>query len=205
MKKFLRLPALAVFLALTLSGCWHVPLSAIWRLREIDSSQVDPARLRLAARVPQWLEATPGSAKVRLTVQRGSEPDRVFELILEERGESADLAALAPESRPGAHFLVFRASAADVALLRGLQAEARAAKAADPSRKGGGSIALEAKACSRNPPPEGPIMIDLYLSVGDKGGFFKIYEDVDLRELHKPESRPEEVVPPCGKWSGRAS
>ncbi len=97
---------------------------------------------------------------------------------------------------------MFRASAADVAWLRALQDRARAEKAAGESHKG--RLLLTAEPCRRvDLPPPGPARVDLYLQLGDNEDFFKIYDDVDLRD---PAVLPnfDSVIPPCGKIAKRA-
>jgi hypothetical protein len=102
-------------MVLLLSGCWHVPLQAIWRLRNTDALTVDPAGVRLAVRAPDWLDAPPGHVHLKIISHEG-EPDEkatVFDLI--EQETSAAPRGLAGEALSGTHFGIFRASAADAA------------------------------------------------------------------------------------------
>lgn len=205
MQRFSLRLCLFLLAGLALSGCWHVPLSALWRLRSIDMLTLDPAGLRLAARMPLWLDAQPGTVKARLTYARDGESERVEEFDLVESRDPAELASLAAEEAAGTHMRNFRLPATESARLRTLQAEAAIQKAADPNRKGSIKIVIDARACKREtPPPEGPILVDLFLSLGNGKGYFKILEDVDLREWAKPGERFETTIPPCGKWAARA-
>jgi hypothetical protein len=194
---------LATLFAVFLSGCWHVPLSALWRLKQVDLLTIDPAGVRLAARAPDWLEAPPGHAHL-LIVGHIGEPDEKEELFdLIERDTPADLRALAGEAQPGTHFAVFRASAADIARLRDIQAQARAAKAAGDDRHKG-KLLLKAEPCRRIDPPPGPARVDLYLSLSEKEDFFKIYDDIDLRDPQLLGDKFETAVPLCAKTVKRA-
>jgi hypothetical protein len=204
MRSILRL-LVPLGLALALSGCWHVPMSTLWRLRNVDMLELDPAALRLGARLPNWLDPQPGTVTVKLTTARDGEAERVEELTLVETRETAELSQLATESRPGTHLRAYRLSGVDSARLRALQAASKAAKAAEPNRKGSIKIVLDARACQHERPPAGPILIDLFLSLGDGEGYFKLLEDVDLREWEKPGEKFEATTPACGKWATRAS
>lgn len=85
--------------------------------------------------------------------------------------------------------------------MRALQAEPKAAK--ETHRKRSVKIGIDARACRLAEAPEGPVLIDLFLSLGDGAGYFKILEDVDIREWQKPEETFEAMAPPCGKSSDR--
>jgi hypothetical protein len=201
MKKLFA-PTLSLLL---LTGCWHVPVSAIWRLQKLDTLAIDPAGVRLAARIPDWLDAAPGHVHLK-TVSHAGEPDaqeRTLDLVRDDA--PADLRALnADEGVAGARFAVFRVSAADAAWLRALQARARAEKAAGESGHKG-SLQLTAEPCRRAEPPPGPARVDLYLRPGEGEGFFKVYDNVDLREAGLFANKTfEDAVPPCGKIARRA-
>jgi hypothetical protein len=178
-------------------------MSALWRLRSVDALTIDPAGLRLAARIPQWLEPMPGSTTARIAMAREGEAERVETLALMESHDPAELRQLAAESLAGTHVYAYRLSTPDAARLRLLQAEARAGKASPAHRKGSVKITLDARACRLAEPPEGPVLIDLFLSLGDGTGYFKILEDVDIREWQKPGEPFEAMAPVCGKSGAR--
>jgi hypothetical protein len=208
MESFMR-ARLGAFVALgllapMLSGCWHVPPEAIWRLRKVDMLQLDPGSLRLAARTPDWLEAQPGSAMAKLFLQSGEGPEQEIDARLQEGATVAELRDLARGRAPGTHFLVFRIAAADAARLRAVQASARQAKAQNPGRSGGIRIKLEAKGCRRGDPPAGPAIADLYLSLGEGEAFFKVYQELDLSEMHGEGATFRDETPLCGKLAQKA-
>ena len=126
----------------------------------------------------------------------------VFDLIAQEAAAAPrDLAA---EALPGTHFGIFRASATAAGRLREIQARARAAKAAggaDPK----GRLFLTVEPCRRIDPPPGPVRVDLYLSLGEKEDFFKVYDDVDLRDPQVLGGKFETAVPPCGATAKRTN
>lgn len=205
----LKKPLAAAALLAVLSGCWHVPMSALWRLRALDALSLDPAAIRLAVLAPQWIEAPPGHVHV-LAVSHAGEPDEVeLKLDLVESREPRDLAALNAEplrgfARPDAHFALFRLSDADVARVEALQRRARAEKAAGGAGHRG-RIQLTAEPCRRDAPP-GPAWVDLFLRVKPNEDFFQIYENVDLRDpSFWAEKRFEDAVPPCAAPATKAS
>jgi len=201
MKNIVRAGALALT-SLLLSGCWHTPISSIARLSKIDTLAVNPSALRLAARAPDWLEAPPGHVHLKATLHAGEadEKDVVFDLV--DKTTPADLRALSGEARAGSHFMVFAASAADAARIGEIQTRARADKAAGVEHKG--KLQFYAEPCRRENPPPGPAMVDLYLKLGDNEDFFKVYQDVDLRDPATLGGELETVIPFCGKLTQRA-
>ncbi len=201
MKNMFRPVALGALLLL-LGGCWHVPVSAMWRLRKVDLLTVDPQGIRGAVRAPDWLEVPPGHIHLKIVSHEGEadEKETAFDLIAQE--SSSPPSVLAGEALSGTHFAVLRLSAADAARLREIQARGSAAKAAGEHHKG--RLSLTAEPCRRIDPPPGPVRVDLYLSLSEKEEFFKVYDDVDLRELIKPGESLEAAYPLCGKTAKRA-
>ena len=91
-----------------------------------------------------------------------------------------------------------------MARLRAFQVRVRAFKAEHPDLKGHGHVSIGAKACRRLDPPDAPVMIDLYLSLGEQEAFFKVYQDVDFRELIPLEKSFDMETPLCGKTVRKA-
>ena len=195
----LRVLVALALLAPALSGCLHVPLEALWRLRKLEMLKIDPANIRIAARIPGWLDARPGTASILLKLKSADGPERELKLALVEAPEEMAATSLAGERRPGSQILAFRIGAADVARLRALQAEAQERKAAHPDSRTDMRLSLDATTCRRAPPPPGEARVDFYLSLGDSDGFFKVYQDIDLRDTFKPDSAFEAATPPCAK------
>jgi hypothetical protein len=202
MKNWFRFSASGVALLL-LGGCWHVPVSAIWRLRKVDLVTIDPQGIRGAVRAPDWLEAPPGHIHFKIIRHEGEadEKETAFDLVAQESSRAPSV--LAGEAMSGTHFAILRVSAAEAARLREIQAQAQAAKAAGaaPHKT---RMLLTSEPCRRIDPPPGPVRVDLYLSLSEKEEFFKVYDDVDLREMTKPGESFETAFPLCGKTAKRA-
>lgn len=201
MQRIARIPALALT-GLLLSGCWHMPISALARLSNVDALAIDPGELRLAARVPDWLEAAPGHVHLKATLHAGEadEKEIVFDLV--DKTTPADLRALSGEARAGSHVVVFAASPADAARIGEIQTRVRAEKAAGVEHKG--KLQFYADPCRRGDLPPGPAMVDLYLKLGANEDFFKVYQDVDLRDPATLGGDLETAIPLCGKLTQRA-
>lgn len=177
-------------LPLMLSGCSslhvmsHVPLSSMSRLSSLKLEDIDPAHLRVAARMPELIE--PRKAGVKVTLTLGSAKT---ELVLEPATEPRELAALSSFQRAGTRLWSYRLTAADGARLRGLIAVAVAAG------EKWVSIAAGVDACRRGPLGTTPLPATTFLRT-DATGFIVLAEDLDLRSV-VPEHELAAKVPPC--------
>ncbi len=183
--------ALAItLLPLLLSACSslhvmsHVPLSSMSRLSSLKLEDIDPAHLRVAARMPELIE--PRRDGVKVTVTLGSTKT---ELVLEPATEPRELAALSSFQRAGARLWSYSLTAADSARLRGLIAVAVAAGEKKVS------IAAGVDACRRASLGTAPLPATTFLRT-DAGGFIILTEDLDLRSV-VPERDLADKVPPC--------
>src|SRR5215471_19239092 len=106
----------------------HVPLSTLSRLASLKLAEIDPAELRVAARLPDVLEPRPRGVKVRIDVagQNYGETPKA-ELVLEPAVEPSELAALSLHRRAGYQVWVYRLSPNDVDRLKHLTDEAAGA------------------------------------------------------------------------------
>lgn len=196
---------LAAMAALPLSACWHVPMSALWRLRQLDTLTLDPAEIRLAVLAPKWIEAPPGHVHVVVVSHAGEADEQQLRLDLVQSRAPEDLQAIKSEAlrgfaRADAHFGVFRLAEADVARIAILQARARAEKSSGGGHAG--KIQLTAEPCRRLGDPAaalpGPARVDLFLSTGAPRDFFQIYDNVDLRDPSLwPGKNFDEAIPAC--------
>src|SRR5215470_9694248 len=98
----------ALLAAALASGCTsltvmsHVPLSTMSRLASLKLTEIDPAELRVAARLPDALEPRLHGVKVRIDVggmKHGK--DSAAELILEPTVEPSELTPLSAQRRAG--------------------------------------------------------------------------------------------------------
>lgn len=181
----------ALLLVLTLmSGCSslhvmsHVPLATMSRLSALKLTDIEPAQLRVAARMPKHIE--PRKDGVKVTIALGQTKT---ELLLEPAVEAHELAALSRFERAGTRLWSYRLSVTDSARLQQMIA------AAASSGQRQVSIAAGVDACRRGSLGSGPLPTTTYLRT-DATGFIVLAEDLDLRSV-VPERDLASKVPPC--------
>ena len=166
----------------------HVPLSTMSRLASLKLAEIDPAELRVAARLPDALEPRSHGVKVRIDVA-GMDPgrDSTAELILEPAVEPSELAPLSAQRRAGHRIWVYRLPHSDVDRLKALIAAASGAS--------GLSIAAGVEACYRKPYGSAALPTTTFLKT-NATGFFVLTEDLDLRSIVSQQDLALRV-PPC--------
>jgi hypothetical protein len=162
-----------------LAGCTslhvmsHVPLATMSRLSSMKLAEIDPAHLRVAARMPAYLEPRRGGVTVSITI--GAKDAAKTELVLEPATEPSERSALSKFQRPGSRLWSYRLSSADAARLQ------QAIRAADGGQTST-TIAAGVDACRRGPLGSEPLPTTTYLRT-DASGFFVLAEDLDLRSV----------------------
>jgi hypothetical protein len=165
----------------------HVPLATMSRLSAMKLAEIDPAQLRVAARMPDHIEPRWGGVKVNITM--GTKEASKMDLVLEPAAEPQELSALSQYQRPGTRLWSYRLSAADAAHLQ------RTITAAGSSGQSSVSIAAGVDACRRGPLGSQPLPTTTFLRT-DAGGFLVLAEDLDLRSVVS-ESDLASKVPAC--------
>ena len=166
----------------------HVPLSTMSRLSSLKLAEIDPAELRVAARLPDALEPRSHGVKVRIDVagmKHGK--DSAAELILEPAVEPSELSPLSAQRRAGHRIWAYRLSHSDVDRLKALIAAASGAS--------GVSIAAGVEACYRKPYGSAALPTTIFLKT-NATGFFVLTEDLDLRSIVSEQDLALRV-PPC--------
>jgi hypothetical protein len=154
----------------------HVPLATMSRLSTMTTSDVEPAELRVAARLPEVLEPQPQGVKVRIrTSATGSAMWEEF--VLEAASETRDLEPLASYARNGTRLWAFRLTTADVARLQQMTTNA-----ARVGTSRGVEIAAGVDACRRGPLATNPLPTTTLLRT-NRSGYFVLTEDLDLRAI----------------------
>ncbi len=183
--------------ALLLQGCTnlhvmsHVPLSTMSRLSSLRLAEIEPAELRVAARMPEHIEPRRDGVKVRIDVAAsGQTAGFRDDLTLEAAVEPDEFSALSSHRRGGTRLWVYRLSGSDVTRLR--RTNALAAGRPEVARV---SIAVGVDACSRAPLGSARLETTTFLRT-NASGFFVLTEDLDLRSV-VPERDLATKVPPC--------
>jgi hypothetical protein len=190
--------ALASALVLGTSACAYMPVSTMVKLRSFDLGTFDPAALRVALQVADFVERRPG-AVVRAQVWTREDKSDLKEhvITMESVQEAGELAPLASFAKAGMKTHLYKVAARDVAVIRALQAEGVARHKA--GQKGGGvEIKPEPKACRTRDIPPGPFPAHLLAQVNPQQGYMVVLRNVDLHlELSNRGLSLEEQVPPC--------
>ena len=166
----------------------HVPLSTMSRLSSLKLAEIEPAELRVAARLPDELEPRPRGVKVRIDVA-GQKHGKTAEaeLILEPAVEPSELAPLSLHHRAGYQVWIYRLSPNDVDRLKHLIAKAGGAPAV--------SIAAGVETCHRKPYGSAALPTTTFLRTNGTG-FFVLTQDLDLRSMFSEQDLASRV-PPC--------
>ena len=197
-------PALAAGLSLLLSGCGHVPLTTMAKLRNFDIATADPSQLRVAIRAPDWLEPREAGAAILFKLKQGDEAAREERFALEPAEEPAETAQLAGHRLPGERIRAWRIAAAEVARARAFQEEGRAARLARPGRTQF-TVATALDGCRRGALREGPILTTTLLRTDAAAPYLPLLVDVDLRKVTREAGKDLDAeLPACGKSAMRA-
>lgn len=173
----------------TLNVARHVPLSTMSRLASLKLEDVDPATLRVAARLPLILQPQIGGVKVHLNVAGGSgKQEREF--ILEPAMERDETAHLANYERPDARLWIYRLAKDDIEAFRQIRSEAEGAAGRNRI-----SISAGVAACHREALESKPLPTTTFLRT-NTSGYFILAEDLDIRSIVSEKDLATKV-PPC--------
>lgn len=190
---------LLVLLAGSLSACGHVPASTLWQLRTFDFLTFDPAALRAAVVMPGVIRPNPGTTTLDVTLKTsGAEAREVKHVFALQPFLESDLAPFKAHRRAGDEIYFFKLTEADAELVRALQREGRAAKAA--GRSGNSlTIAISSKACRPAALQAGPLLTTTLIRTEPAMGYLVLLQDIDLRAAIRDAGKDFDAeVPPCG-------
>jgi hypothetical protein len=193
-----------VLFLLTLAACNGAPIPTQWKLRDFKLATADLAQVRIAARGPDWLTATPENATLDLRYWRDGDDEaqgRRVALRLQRGAHAGDREALA--ALGGAPSLtVFELSPRGLADARAAQQEAARLKA-EGSRLRGKIVVAGALACRRTDIPPGPIAIDAFIHADDETGWLPLYADHDVRQGEQDQAALDKALPSCPDKNGK--
>jgi len=185
-------PLAVLIFFIGLAGCGHVPVTSMVKLARIDFRTTDPARLRIAVKLPHALKARAEGTALRVSVRLadGSEESRDF--ALREVNEAAELA---DETEQGSEIATFAIAERDIVDVRMF----RAALIQKQKGGSGGAIKISVRpdACRLEPLAAGPVVFSTYLKAAETGTYVPLARDLDLRTLD-PNQDLAAKVPACG-------
>ena len=165
---------LAFAVSLALAACSAIVPSTAARLASFDPLTADPAAIELVVVLPPGLAVSPGSARLELSADRGSE----------HRSGSFQLAdrAVAPgiEAPAGATMRGFAIAEADIARMRALQAEIAGWKATGAAK---GALGLGIGGCAIGDGPAPDTVGSVLIRVRKDGPYLPLIESGKLADL----------------------
>lgn len=179
---FARLP-LVLFLSLLLASRNGVSVATIWKMRKFDPLTADPARVRIALRGPAWMAPMFDDMKIliRSDIWHHDPLSYAFQLKkVDGAREGAELrsAGLAPEG-----LTILQVDPVENASMRKALESILAYKKA--GYQGATSVALwnrDLSGCTDFRPPEGPIIMDVYVHLDDSSGWMPLFENRDFSD-----------------------
>lgn len=184
---------LSVASALALSACTAIPVKTIYKLATTDPMQLDPAALRTATRMPNWIEPRPNGAKLEFTSQPKGAVLKKETFILQAIPVSLEQKQLALEAKEGFSFYTYRINPNDIPRIEAYRHYLRELKAA--GTKTNNTMGLSVDACRKGELPEGKIPVTNYLRLDDSG-YMPVVVDYDLRKEVDGKNLAE-LLPPC--------
>lgn len=178
-----RLAALAL---LALSACSSLVPSTAARLAALDPLTADPAALELVVILPPGLAVSPGSAKLELSADRGTE-HRSGSFALADRPVTGGFAV--PKGGTARGFAI---AVSDVDRMRALQAEIAEWKRDGAAR---GSLGLGIGGCAIGAGPEPDAKGSVLIRLRADGPFLPLIAEGKLADLLGPEVLA--AIKPC--------
>lgn len=172
--------------SLALAACTSIVPSTAARLAAMDPLTADPAAIELMVILPPGLAIIPGSAKLELSADRGTE-HKAGSFSLAEHAAVPGVAV--PE---GGMARAFAIAEADVPRMRALQAEIAAWKREGAAK---GSLGMGLGGCAVNGGPAADATGSVLIRVREDGPFLPLIADGKLADLLGPEVLA--AIKPC--------
>ena len=188
--------AASCVIALLLTACGHVPVMSMLKLSRIDFKTTDPARLRIAVKLPASIKPQRDKLRLRITVQLPDSTDTVQDFVLSEISDPAELALLRKEADAGARVFAYRLDPAEASKLAAFR-EDLLRKKQEGSRGGGLKIDVVPEACRSGVIDSGAVPFTTYLRTPETDGYLTLTEDVDMRTVVPGRDLVSEM-PACG-------
>ncbi|NHK27022.1 hypothetical protein FF098_003775 [Parvularcula flava] len=184
---------LAIALSLfALSACTSMPLSTMWQMRNADPLSMDPAEIRVAARVPEHYNIAPGQATMSLSVERDRTKERVAEEFTLAQTDIIDSPRLEKEQKDGHRILTFWIAEKDRGRVRQFQNTAKRWKTETPGEVRG-EMSLTVQPCLEEGKPLGQVRVSSYIQMQSDADFMVLTKDLDLTRQYDVDGLTREV------------
>ena len=191
---FYRKVVLAVILALLVAGCASVPLSTMWKLRNVDPIATDVSRIRVGVRAPSYLRVVAENVRFEVgTVNKktGSHVSKRLPLVVVD--DVTENAALRKYRKPGFYLRVFRLSRAGAQSLRVYRRQFRELKK-EFGDDVSGQLSISASGCEQPGEKNRPLPVTTFFRSAETGGFVVLTSETDIRRL----LGPSQTLRTCG-------
>lgn len=201
-----RRPAVAVaaLAALLLAACGSIPVSSLWKLRNLNLESLDPAALRAAVVHHPSLRLDNDALLLTVSVSRkvrqpnGNTTTELLEekLPLQELRSTAERSALVDYDGPQQQTQVWRIDPTALPRLQALRARALAWKGTDDGKRELG-LGLELAGCQPAGAPQHRSVTTL-MRFTERGDYIPILRNMDLAEA-MPAAELAQRFPACAK------
>ncbi len=196
--------AAAALAALLLAACGSIPVSSLWKLRNLNLETLDPAALRAAVVHHPSLQLDNAALQLTVSVSRivrqpnGTTTTELLEekLPLQELRSTAERSALVDYDRPQQQTQVWRIDPTALPRLQALSARALAWKGTDDGKRELG-LGLELAGCQPAGAPQHRRVTTL-MRFTERGDYIPILRNMDLADA-MPAAALAQRFPFCAK------
>ena len=172
---------IALTTSFLVAGCNDVSLATIWKMRRIDPLTADPAQVRIALRGPDWMAPMFGDMKLLIKTDIWNHDALSYAFRLKQIDASRDEAALRRDGLASEGLSILEIDPTETGAMREAAENIHAYKKA--GYQVATSVALwnrDLSGCTNFRPPEGPVIMDVYLHLDDASGWMPLFEKRDF-------------------------
>lgn len=172
---------IALTASFLVAGCNDVSLATIWKMRRIDPLTADPAQVRIALRGPDWMAPMFGDMKLLIKTDIWNHDALSYAFRLKQIDASRDEAALRRDGLASEGLSILEIDPTETGVMREALENFHAYKKA--GYQVANSVALwnrDLSGCTNFRPPEGPVIMDVYLHLDDANGWTPLFERRDF-------------------------
>lgn len=186
---------LPIATAILLGACTAIPVKTLYKLATTDLMTVNPADLRVAAQMPDWVAPRPDGVKLELSMKRTGEADVNERFILQTIPTALEGKALNAAAKPGYQLYAYRLAPADIPRLQHFR-DTLAAKKADGGKKPESTMGVGVDACRKTELPAGEIPMTTFLQLDRESGYMPLVVDYNLKQEVDGKNLAA-LLPPC--------
>lgn len=158
-----------------------MPVSSMWKLRNLDPLEADPAQISIAVRTDKSIGIADGGGRLELGFDANDDSVQIDEsYVIEFAAEPAYAPNLNKDRGTNETVTVFRLSQNDARRMRDMQARITAFR--QSGLEGTASFGVNLPGvCLHSQIPDGAVFVDIFMQTEIGGEFVLISRDVDLR------------------------